>query len=116
MPERLKNCWEVQGCGRERGGSRVAELGECVASRERLGHSCWAIAGTLCGGRVQGVFAEKTGACMLCPVFKAYHRIVGTEAKRVVEEFPDEQQRYTNLLMTRLKRGEGPGAKPGRAA
>ena len=50
MSERLKNCWEMRGCGRERGGSRAKDLGECIASREQLGHSCWAIAGTLCGG------------------------------------------------------------------
>ena len=35
------------------------ELGECVASREGLGHSCWMIAGTLCDGTVQGTAAQK---------------------------------------------------------
>ncbi len=105
MADRLRNCWELRNCGRERGGAKVAELGECVAAREGLGHSCWAIAGTLCGGPVQGTFARKEGACMLCEVFKLYHRIVGSESKRLVAEFPDEQERYNALLMKRMRSG-----------
>ncbi len=31
---------------------------------------CWQIAGTQCGGKVQGVFAKKYGNCSQCPVFK----------------------------------------------
>ena len=115
MSEALKNCWEMRGCGREHGGARVRELGECIASREHLGHSCWAIAGTLCAGTVQGSFAATEGACMLCPVFKCYHRIVGTEAKRVVVECADEQQRYNQLLMRRMK-GTGTAAPGQRRA
>ena len=34
-------------CGREAGGAKVAELGECIVSKEGFGHSCWGIAGTL---------------------------------------------------------------------
>ena len=103
MADRLKNCWELRRCGRERGGPKVAELGECAASREGFGHSCWAIAGSLCGGGVQGSRACKEAACMLCDVYKAYHRIVGTEAKRVIAEFPDEQERYNAMLMRRMR-------------
>jgi hypothetical protein len=117
MSERLKNCWELRGCGRERGGSKVGELGECIASRQQMGHSCWAIAGTLCGGEVQGTFAASEGTCMLCPVLRSYHRITGTEAKRVVQEFPEEQQRYSDLLMRRMKgnRTATPTTPPRRA-
>jgi hypothetical protein len=104
MAERLKNCWELRKCGRERGGPNVTEMGECPVSREGFGHSCWALAGTLCGGKVTGTFARKEG-CMLCEVYKAYHRIVGTEGKRVIAEFPDEQQRYNAMLMRRMKGG-----------
>ncbi len=63
-------------CGREEGGSKVAELGVCPAySEKRLdgihegknaGRACWAIAGTFCGGKVQGTFAEKEGTCLTC--------------------------------------------------
>ncbi len=43
----LLNCWEIMKCGRQKGGKKVNELGECIASKEGMGHSCWAVAGTL---------------------------------------------------------------------
>lgn len=58
------NCWQVKKCGREPGGAKTAELGICPAAAEVAlsgtnggkngGRACWAIAGTLCGGKVQG--------------------------------------------------------------
>ncbi len=75
-----RNCWEFKNCGRQRGGVKVAELGICPAATEvRLhqvnggrfgGRVCWAIAGTLCGGKVQGSFASKTGNCTQCAFFQ----------------------------------------------
>lgn len=74
------NCWEFKKCGRQPGGPKVAELGECVAGKERKadgcnqgrmgGRACWAIAGTLCGGKVQGSFAQKASNCMECDFYK----------------------------------------------
>jgi hypothetical protein len=79
------NCWEFKKCGREQGGAKAAELGVCPASSEnRLngtnkgkdgGRACWAIAGTLCGGKVQGAFATKLGNCMKCE----FYQLVGAE-------------------------------------
>ena len=73
------NCWEVKKCGREVGGARVAELGACPAATEsRLngvhdgkngGRACWVVAGTLCGGVVQGTFARKYTTCEVCPFY-----------------------------------------------
>jgi len=34
------------------------------------GRICWTIAGTFCGGKVQGTFAEKQISCMACDFFK----------------------------------------------
>ena len=75
-----KNCWEYKDCCREPGGSKAEELGVCPATTEtRLdgvnsgengGRACWPIAGTLCGGHVQGTFATKVGNCMDCDFFK----------------------------------------------
>jgi hypothetical protein len=75
-----QNCWEHERCGREPGGARVDELGVCPAatcdeadginSGHMGGRICWAIAGTLCGGLVQGSFAEKLTTCLSCPFFK----------------------------------------------
>lgn len=74
-----ENCWEIKKCGREPGGAKAAELGVCVAatdtasnglnSGENGGRICWALAGTLCGGEVQGTFADKSRACSGCEVF-----------------------------------------------
>lgn len=73
------NCWELLQCGREVGGEKVAELGVCPAatstksdflnSGKNGGRICWAIAGTLCGEKIQGVFAQKRETCRMCPVY-----------------------------------------------
>jgi hypothetical protein len=75
-----QNCWEIKKCGREPGGSKNRELGVCPAatdsscnglnSGKNAGRICWAIAGTFCGGKVQGDFAQKQVSCMVCEVFK----------------------------------------------
>ena len=62
------NCWEIRDCGRQSGGWAIGELGECVASKERMGQFCWAVAGTLCDGEVQGTAAQKIGDCLQCEV------------------------------------------------
>lgn len=104
MSNELKNCWEIMNCQREKNGSKVSELGECVASKEGLGHSCWMIAGTLCGGEVQGTVAEKEHNCMQCEVYKKYNRITGTEGKKVPEQFPEEEKKYKSLLKNRRRK------------
>lgn len=77
---RKKNCWEIKQCGREKGGKNVDQFGVCKAvidsnfdginHGKNGGRCCWAIAGTLCGGEVQGTFAEKRSTCLSCDVFK----------------------------------------------
>jgi len=78
---RKLNCWEYKKCGREPGGDKVAELCECTAAvmaalpdgqyngGTRCGRRCWRVVGTLCGGEVQGVFAQKIGSCRGCDVY-----------------------------------------------
>ena len=71
-----KNCWEFKGCGREPGGKKVADLGVCPATTyedingahdgKNAGRACWAIAGSLCGGKVQGTYAQKLHNCWRC--------------------------------------------------
>lgn len=63
------NCWEFKKCGREAGGPKAAELGVCAAHPSH-GRDCWAVAGTLCGGKVQGSEAEKIGNCRICDFYK----------------------------------------------
>lgn len=83
------NCWEMKKCGREPGGAKSAEMGVCPAptstpsngvnSGKNGGRICWAIAGTFCGGKVQGDFAQKSVSCMSCEVFKTIKQEEGTE-------------------------------------
>ena len=74
-------------CGREPGGVKTAEYGVCPAaehtdsnginSGKNGGRICWAVAGTFCGGKVQGSFAQKQVSCMACEVFKQIKREEG---------------------------------------
>lgn len=75
-----KNCWEVKNCGRNIGGEKASELGVCPAAIEKKadginngkngGRCCWAIAGTFCGGRVQGTYASKKINCVNCEFYR----------------------------------------------
>lgn len=105
MGEILKDCWEIKICGREKGGPKVAELGQCVASIEGLGHSCWMIAGTLCGGEIQGTVAQKEKNCLGCDVYKLYHRTTGLHGKEIGQQFPDEESKYNTVLVQRMRQG-----------
>ena len=74
-----KNCWEHKNCGRYPGGPRAQELGVCpVTVHEALhgahggsnaGRACWVIAGSLCGGKIQGTYAQKLTNCWRCDFF-----------------------------------------------
>lgn len=80
MSARRLNCWEYKKCGREPRGARAVELGVCPAASDtsfhglnqgkNAGRICWAVAGTFCGGKVQGTFAEKRRSCIDCDFFK----------------------------------------------
>lgn len=75
------NCWEFKGCEREPGGKKTGELGVCPAATgkklnglhggKNSGRACWLVAGTMCGGEVQGTFAQKYGDCEKCDFFKS---------------------------------------------
>lgn len=70
------NCWEVTGCGRQSGGVKAADLGVCPATTDpglhgahggkNAGRACWVVAGTLCGGNIQGTYAHKLHDCWRC--------------------------------------------------
>jgi len=66
------NCWEMKNCGRQQGGDKAAELGVCAAWPND-GKRCARVAGTLCGGQVQGSFATKLVSCMKCEFYKSEH-------------------------------------------
>ena len=76
-----KNCWEVMKCGRQPEGENIKSLGVCKAALSNEydgtnkgkhgGRFCWAIAGTLCEGEPDGVFAKKITSCVTqCGFYK----------------------------------------------
>ena len=90
-----QNCWEFKKCGRELGGLKAKELGVCPASTQTKAHgmnsgknggrTCWALTGTLCGGKAQGSFAEKVGNCMACEFYKLVSEEEGANYKTTKE-------------------------------
>ena len=75
-------------CGRGPKGAKAKKLGVCpAASEKRLdkvhgginsGRACWVVAGTYCGGTVQGSFARKQVACKRCDFYIKVHREEGS--------------------------------------
>lgn len=64
---RLLNCWEFKKCGRDK-------TGDCPAYQKKAGKVCWLVAGTMCGGKVQGTFAQKLGNCTKCDFYQYMER------------------------------------------
>lgn len=105
MTQKKQNCWEFKKCEREPGGALADERGICpAATEERLdgvhegkcsGRACWLVAGTFCGGKAQGVFAQKYDTCKTCDFYK-----------KVLEEEAGGFE-LTLSLMKRLKKTSG---------
>lgn len=66
------NCWEYMKCGREVGGAHAREMGVCPAYPDD-GRRCARVAGTFCGGEVQGTFAQKLQSCFNCSFYLSPH-------------------------------------------
>ena len=91
------NCWEYKKCGREPGGEKEAELGVCLAVTDtrldglhggkNAGRACWALAGTLCGGEVQGTYATKEENCLKCDFYKDVYKSEGNGFNGVLSIF-----------------------------
>ncbi|MBI4844998.1 MAG: diguanylate cyclase [Candidatus Omnitrophica bacterium] len=56
----LKQCWNEKNCKKE----------SCPVFKNESNLRCWQIAGTYCGGKIQGLFAEKYDNCKMCEVYK----------------------------------------------
>jgi hypothetical protein len=97
-----KNCWEAKKCGRETGGAKSHELGICPVTIEaklhgthsgkNAGRACWVVAGSLCGGQVQGTFAKKFENCEKCEFYISVRN----------EEFPNFE--FSSTLLGKLRR------------
>ena len=102
------NCWEYKKCGREPEGAKVHELGICPATVEKRlngthggkngGRACWAVAGSMCGGKVQGSFAQKYGNCIICDFYRAVKEDEGSDyilSSKVLEKLSEEDECLT---------------------
>jgi hypothetical protein len=102
--EMKQNCWDFKKCGRQPGGAKVADLGVCPAtvytgldgthSGKNGGRACWVVAGSLCGGKIQGTYAMKLHNCWRCDFMNA------VKAEEEPEQFGFS---HTRLGMDRAK-------------
>jgi CRP-like cAMP-binding protein/tRNA A-37 threonylcarbamoyl transferase component Bud32 len=79
-------------CGREMGGQNAAEYGVCPAAADTSydginsgkcgGRICWAVAGTFCGGCVQGSYADKRFSCLNCDFYQMVQEEEGLAGKQ----------------------------------
>jgi len=100
MEKRL-NCWEYKGCGHgpksKKGNKTCPTVNEIrldgVHNGVRAGRACWVVAGTYCGGEVQGQFAQKYTTCMNCDF---YQKVLDEEGHKF---------EITITLMKRLREG-----------
>jgi len=99
MNVQLLNCWEIKKCERQKDGMKVFELGECIASKYEMGPSCWAIAGTLCLGKIEGAFAQKIGFCSSCEVYQRYNRSSSKQGRLVQNMYPKEDAKYYEIML-----------------
>jgi PAS domain S-box-containing protein len=74
QPEKitLMNCWEFMNCGRVPGGASAEAFGVCPAFTCGAGQACWLVAGTMCGGQIQGTLARKIDSCLACDFFNQF--------------------------------------------
>jgi len=102
-PKKL-NCWEFMKCERGPGGSKAAQDGVCPVIKDdsfdginegrNAGRVCWAVAGTCCGGKVQGTFAEKRETCTDCEFYKKVQEEEGNLEKisRLFDILPEKKK------------------------
>ena len=73
----MKRCWEYKKCGNE----------NCVVYKNykdsALVPHCWYVAGTLCGGKVQGEYAQKIGNCCKCEYFNYIKELTALKKQTV---------------------------------
>lgn len=107
----LPSCWEINTCGRQRGGAAEEKMGACPAWPDH-GHSCWTKAGTSCGGKVECTLAQKLGFCNLCEVYKSYSTGLGTRREEFRLEHPAEFAACQRFLADRASSPKLPAGRP----
>lgn len=84
---RIVNCWEVMDC----------KTTDCIIYGDESGSArCWQIAGTYCGGELQGNIVQKYGKCSKCKVFSE-------SCPSIVEEIGEH---FNNIMFLLKKQGQ----------
>jgi hypothetical protein len=109
-PAGKMNCWEFKKCGRQPGGTKVHDLGVCPAAiadhfngaheGKNAGRACWAVAGSLCGGKIQGSYAQKLNNCWRCE----FMNLVKKEEESNEYGFSHTRLGIERVLMKTVKR------------
>ena len=112
MSTKKLNCWEFMKCQREPGGARAVENGVCAAAMDssyeginygkNAGRICWAVAGTCCGGEIQGTFAEKRDSCTSCPFYRLVQEEEGTSntGHKLFNYFSEDEKKFLASKVT----------------
>jgi len=115
MSTKKINCWEFMKCERQSKGKKAEDLGLCPAAvdssfdginnGENAGRICWAVAGTCCGGKVQGTFAEKRRSCVTCDFYKHVQEQEGTSIanQKLLKFFSEDRTGKLLLDMTKCR-------------
>ena len=80
----------IVGNARTASASRVAAIADAfdgVNSGQNAGRYCWAVAGTLCKGEIQGTFARKFRNCLACSFYLSVERDEGSAFTLLLEDF-----------------------------
>jgi hypothetical protein len=104
-----RNCWEAMKCGRQPAGEDAEELGACPAALPNehfdgvnkgthCGRFCWAVAGTLCGGKVQGNHAKKFMDCLRCEFLKQVNEDEGRNTILTPIEAKGDRARHNKRM------------------
>jgi CRP-like cAMP-binding protein len=100
------------GCKRGPGGAEADANGTCVAAMDssydgintgkNAGRICWAVAGTCCGGEIQGTFAEKRDSCTSCPFYRLVQEEEGTSgaAHKLFNYFSKDDRKFLASKVT----------------
>jgi len=103
MNDTLLNCWEIMGCRRDRESIGQSNYDECLVSRNSMGHSCWAVAGSMNADKpLCPQVRDKGIKCSFCDVYSLYSRSSGTKALDIKKLFPEENNTYKELVINRL--------------
>lgn len=80
MADHKINCWEFKQCNTASRNKENSPPDKCpVLSAKEFdtvnggvngGRICWKVAGSFCGGKVQGTFAQKIETCLSCDFFR----------------------------------------------